>query len=475
MAATFENSYYLEPWSGWTLNQRDWYVPTLIMEAQQTSFFGQLVPVRTDPSTKGTGKMIWTGLYPPEPNWNAVSDHSYWVTKMHPAGWRQEITMETHSGGMGLHKHDPLVTFWEQAGAAQRQGVLRQITKQFVAGAIVKHLEWLIMGAYVRKQPGYIVGHSWNDGLSALTNTDTYDIRLSQEIGLDFEYANPQPGYLPSTTVYLTPGQALAIRTDDTNWISVQKYSDWGIRRAMNWEIGAYPGAGRFLRHPMPTLYNMGPLTAQIPVTAAIVPGEGAPDPSSSTVRQIRKVGQESGVSKRYVQCAAPASWNVNAGSSGWSNIKVGDVLTIFTDPTPAGVTTSDAAWPFNIQHAPHPWDGTLTFRQVVSVDADNHRIVLDQPIQKSYETDLGGGVYAYIAKGLHVHAAIHVDAPGAVVGAFAQPPQIMFPPAVDDRLAQYRVTYDFYGKYNMFMPERYHVVYSAGKVSRFGYAGLGD
>ena len=475
MAATFATHYYLEPWSGWDLNQRDWYVPELIMEAQQSSFYSQMVATRVDPSTKGTGKMIWTGLFRPEPNWNSVDNHSYWVEKMHPAGWQQEITMETHSGGMGLHKFDPMVTFWEQSGAGGRQNVLRQITRDFVAGGIVKHLEWLILGAYSRKNPGFIVGHNWTDGLAALTNTDTYDIDISKKIGLDFEYANPQPGYLPSTTVYLSPGQAHAIRTDDTKWIDVYKYTDFGIRRAMNWEIGAYPGAGRFLRHPMATLYNMGPQTAQIPVTAAIVPGEGSPDPSTTNVRQILKVGQASGVTRRYVQCAAPASWNVNAGSAGWANIEVGDVLTIFTVPTAAGVTITDDEWPFNVQHAPNPWDGTLSFRQVVSVDSVNHRIAFDQPIQKEYETDLGGGVYAYISKGLHIHQALHVDAPGAVVGAFAQPPTVMFPPAVDDRLAQFRVTYDFFGKYNMFMPQRYHVVYSAGLMSRYGYQGLGD
>jgi len=56
--------------------------------------------------------------------------------------------------------------------------------------------------------------------------------------------------------------------------------------------------------------------------------------------------------------------------------------------------------------------------------------------------------------------------APGAVVGGFAQPPKLMFPPAIDDREAMYRITWDSIHNYGLFRPETAVVIFSAGYVS---------
>lgn len=475
--------YYAQPWSAWDLNLRDFWVPTIIVEFMQRSFLAQMVPVRVDPSTIGTKKMVWTGVYTLEPNWNEIDDVSWWLEKMHPAGYQQEITMKSYGGGMGLHKYHPLVTFWKMGGG---NNALRQITQQFVADAMVRQLEQQILNAYLGKMHFYVVGHDRTDGVAGLTNTDTYDLEYAARANLDFEYMHlVSQGQIPTQAAYLTPGQARAIRTSDADWISLQKYTEFGIRRVMNYELGAYTGIGRFLRHPVGTLYNAGTLVANAPVTGTIVPGDGAPDPSTTTVDGVRRVGQitGSGSIKRYIQLSPPEStgtwnWDVpnDQAAGNMALFLEGDIITIHA------VQNDGAALPLNVQYGPDvTQDGTVCYRQIVSVDATNHRLVLDRPMQKPFETMLEGttdgvdAVYAYVSKGLHVHAAIHVSRPGAVVGAFADVPSLMFPGPFDDRQAQFRVTWDGVYKYNMFRPEYYHLVFSSGDVSLRSYMRKGD
>lgn len=471
------SDYYVEPWSGWDLNLRDWYVPTLITTWHQRSYLSQMVPVRVDPSTLGTKKMIWSGVYPLEPNWNQIDDVSWWLEKMYPAGYQIEVEMDTYGSGMGLHKYHPLVTFWRTGGG---QGALRQLTRQFVADSIIMHTEMQILNAYLTKPHYYITGHDPSDGVAALTASDTYDISLAHKIGMDFEYsANMSMGQIPTQVAYLSPGQAYAIRKDTNNWIEPQKYSEFGIRRIMNWEIGAYTGVGRFLRHPINTLYNHGTLVAHAAVTSAISPGDGAVDPDSATVDGARLVGQKSaGSPTRYIQLGTTAGdwdvgWDTNIATTMAACFQEGDIITIHTDESPGSST------PWNVQYAPLPSDGTLCYRQVMEVDADNGRLVLDRPIQKDYTTEAAGdcdaGEYAFVSKGLHVHVGLHMNKPGGVVGAFAQPPSLMFPSPFDDRQAQFRCTWDGVYGYKLFQPENFHVVFSAGAVSHRSYFRMGN
>lgn len=94
--------YYAEPWSAWDLNLRDFYHPQLIMSFMERSYLSQMVPLRVDPSAMGAKKLIWTGIYPLEPNWNQIDDVSWWLDKMSPTGYTVDVEMETYGGGMGL-------------------------------------------------------------------------------------------------------------------------------------------------------------------------------------------------------------------------------------------------------------------------------------------------------------------------------------------------------------------------------------
>ena len=458
------DQYYVEPWSAWDLNLREFYVPTLIMEFMERSYLSQMVPLKVDLGAVSTKKMIWTGIYPLEPSWNAIDDVSWWVDRMYPAGYRIEVGMETYGSGLGLHKYHDLVTYWKNGGGTD---ALRRITGEYVADSIVREIEQLVLNAHLTKPHGFIVGHDYSAGVAAITSSDVYDTTLADKIGLDFEYMQrSKPGEIPTMACFLSPGQAQAIRKSE-ELIEVSRYTETGFKNIMNWEIGGIPGVGRFMRHPINTLYNAGTLVACAPVTAAINPGDGGQDPASYTVDGARRVGQENVPgTKRYIQLDQTANWLVG---SDMALFRVGDIITIYTVPSPG----TDALW--NVANAPLPSDGTISYRQITAVDTGNRRISVDRPVQKPYTAEVDTGVYAYVARGLHLHVAIHVNRPGGVVGCYAQPPTLHYPIAYDDREAQFRVTWDGVFGYRLFQPENFYVVLSSGLVSMRSYSGYGN
>ena len=152
------------------------------------------------------------------------------------------------------------------------------------------------------------------------------------------------------------------------------------------------------------------------------------------------------------------------------TNLSVGDVISIHTRKS-AGTSA-----PYDVVDAPYPTDGTKIERRIVDISGSN--ILLDKPIMRDYSTeganDCDSGEYAFVTKGLHVHAAVIVAAPGAVVGGFAQPPQLHVPPAVDDLEALFRLSWDGYYDYSRFRTEAAAVIFSAGYVSLAGYKKTG-
>ncbi len=178
------------------------------------------------------------------------------------------------------------------------------------------------------------------------------------------------------------------------------------------------------------------------------------------------EVGQRAGAQKHYIQLG-----NFTTGTI--ADLKVGDIISIHTRKS-AGTTA-----PYDIVGAPLPTDGTKVERQIVSIDSDTGRITLNKPIMRDYNTegenDAGAGEYAFVTKGLHIHVAVINAAPGAVVGGFAQPPQLHIPPAVDDLEALFRLSWDGYYDYSKFRTEAACVIFSAGYTSFAGYKTLGS
>ena len=459
-----------EPWSAWDINQRDWYVPLLQRAYRVRSNFGQMVPVKVDFTAQRTGTIIWTGIFDLEPAIDSIGLRDIWLQTNYTDGWQMRINMTHYGDKIALHKYDPLVTFFTASGRGASG--LAGLSRELLGNSIVDTMEMQIRNAFLGAPVRYISGGG--TGFSDISDTDLFDLDQLMDIQLNFAYhevVDPNtPGGL-SAVAYSSPGVIHSVQSEgpDSDYVSLRKYTSEGYTQLMNYEVGAYKGV-RFVNHPLNTLYNCGTVVAQAPVTAAISPGDGAPDPnadgSGDKVMGTYEMGQKSGSQTHYIQLGTFSTGAI-------ADLAVGDVITIHTRKS-LGTTA-----PYDVAGAPLPTDGTACQRVIQSINAGSGQITVDRPVQMDYTTeganDCGAGEYAFVTKGQHIHATIIAAAPGGVVGGFAQPPMLHVPPAIDDLEAMFRLSWDGYYQYSLFRTEVVAVVFSAGYVSRQGYKRLGS
>jgi len=459
-----------EPWSAWDINQRDWYVPLLQRAYRQRSNYGQMVPVKVDFTAQRTGTIIWTGLFDLEPAIDNIGLRDMWLQTNYTDGWQMRINMLHYGDKIALHKYDPLVTFFTASGRGASG--LAGLCRELLGNSIVDTMESQIRNAFLGAPVRYIAGGG--SGFSNISDSDVFDLDQLMDIQLNFAYhevVDPnQPGGM-GVVAYTSPGVIHSIQSQgsDSDYVSLRKYTSEGMSQLLRYEVGEYKGV-RFVNHPLNTLYNAGTVVAQAPVTVAITPGDGAPDPSSdgsgTLVMGTYEMGQKGGSQKHYIQLGSFATGSI-------ANLAVGDVISIHTRKSD-GLTL-----PYDVAGAVLPTDGTACHRVIVSIDTDNAKICVDRPIQMDYTTaavnDCGAGEYAFVTKGQHIHASVISAAPGGVVGGFAQPPQLHVPPAIDDLEAMFRLSWDGYYKYSLFRTETIALVFSAGYVSKQGYKRMGS
>jgi len=464
--AGLDTYYGDEPWSAWDINQRDWYVPLLQRAYHQRSNFGAMVPVKVDFTAQRTGTIIWTGLMDLEPAIDSIGLRDMWLQSNYTDGWQMRINMTHYGDKIALHKYDPLVTFFTASGRGASG--LAGLCRELMGNAIVDTMELQIRNAFLSAPVRYISGGG--TGFSAISSSDVLDPDLFMDVQLNFAYSevvDPNASGGLSAVAYSSPGVIHSVQ-GRSDYLSRRQYTSEGFRELLRYEVGAWKGV-RMINHPLNTLYNMGNITAQAPVTAAITPGDGAPDPGSdgsgTKVMGTYEMGQKAGSQTHYIQLGTFSTGSI-------SDLAVGDMITIHTRKS-AGTTA-----PYDVADAPYPTDGTISNRVIVSIDTGNARICVDKPILKDYTTeganDAGTGEYAFVTKGQHIHATILASAPGGVVGGFAQPPQLHVPPAVDDLEAMFRLSWDGYYQYSLFRTEPIAVIFSAGYVSHQGYKKLG-
>jgi hypothetical protein len=457
-ATTGLDTYYGdEPWSAWDINQRAWYIPELQRAHHMRSNYGQMVPVKVDFTAQRTGQIIWTGLYDLEPSIDSIGLRDIWLKSQYTDGWRQSITMHHYGDKMALHKYDPLVTFFTAGGGAE---ALSGLVRELLSNSIIDVMEAQIRNAFL-SLPVYYISGGGTGGFSEIAAGDVFDPELAMDIQLNFAYSevvDPNAAGGLSAVMYASPGMIHSAQSNST-FIDKIKYASEGVQRLFRYEMGAYKGI-RYLQHPINTLWNCGEIVAQAPVTTAITAGDGAPDPTTTKVLGVYEQGQRSGSQAHHIHLGSFSTGAI-------TDLKVNDTISIHTRKSDGGTM------PYDIVGAPLPTDGTKLERRIQAIDTGTGTITLDKPIMRDYnveaDNDCSAGEYAFVTKGRHIHAGVIVAAPGAVVGGFAQPPQLHTPPAVDDLEAMYRFAWDGYYDYSPFRTEAAVVVYSAGYTS---YAG---
>lgn len=454
----FDTYYSDNPWEAIDKNQRTWYDPELVaLYRRQAIFSPTLNFVKNLGSVRAT-KMIVNQQLDAHPDTSALANRQIWMGAAHMDSRQIEIEFNRYGGKVAYHKFDDIISYWQQNG----QAGLRRIMKGQLGYHMISVLDLLARNAYVggAMDTGYVMYQGGGSDFSDISTSDLFDITIGLDIWLgmtlrDVAAAQGVAGAANNIICYTTPSVIYDIQkgTASDEWIAVNQYE--GRAQALMYEVGTYKNI-RFIQSPRLVLWNCGTLIAQGSVDAAITAGDGAPDPSSTKVDGTYLTGQTTAGITNYISVG---SW----GTGSLADINVGDMVTIHV------TRTAD----YGITNGVDFKEGTAHVRRVVAKSATPDQIVLDKPIMVDMDTDLGGGVYAYVTKARNVHASIFVGGPQGIVSGVAAPPRLYSLDPIDDFKSIFRFSWDAYMGHQPYAPEVFEVVLSAGTTRIKGAAAV--
>ena len=380
--------------------------------------------------------MVLTKTIMPHVNVDPLGLTQKWMPSSRIDSKSQTITFNHYGDKLAFEEYDDLVTYWQQDGNAG----LRRIVQSALGGMMMGKLERLARNGYLSHTHKYI-GDGSLSSIGQVGASHDIDEGIIENIHLrmaerEVPYAIAPDGQANAIFCITTPGVISTIRSGATagTWLDVQKYSN-PVAVSRN-EVGTWKGV-RFLQTNLACLYNTGAITAQTTVTAAITQGDGA---DADSVDGTYDVGQQSGVTN-YITVASA------------SGFAVGDRVSIHVDRTSANGVTNGHDYT----------DGKSELRLITKISGQ--QISFSEPIMEDFATDLGGGVYAYMTLGRHIHTATFIGASGGVALGVGRKPRVNDPERlgiIDDTHSMYRFSWDAFLKYQLFTPEVFQVWYGA-------------
>lgn len=401
--------------------QRTYYEGVLLDVLRTKSIMVPFTIVKEDFNAVNTGQIVYSEVYDLEPNWNTTSESTIWKKGMYLDSRTVSINLSWYHDILKYSDHLDILTYLNQGDA-------RGIVRDKVGQSLVDTLDILARNAHLAHPNPTYAGSATSR--ATITSTDLFDPDLAEDIRVSLEedeipgVAVVQDGEAQAIVCATTPRVIHDIRTAaGSDWIDVQNYNQTG--RKFNAEVGMWAGT-RFVRSNRLRLRNMGLASNQSTLSGDTVGGQGA----YSTVDTIYTPGQSG--STRYVGVA---------DSSGYS---VGDYVTIHAQALGATVLESD---------------GLQEVRRVVAIDSGGaNRLSFDKPLLKDHTS----GDYVTVAE--DIHASIFLGGPGVVYG-IAERPNIIVPPKFDDAMLVNRIGWRGMFKFQLFRPEWYRVVLSAGSA----------
>lgn len=454
----FDTYYSDNPWEVIDKNQRVWYDPELIATYRRSSLFTPTIQFVKNLGDVRATKMTMTQLLDPHPDFTSLAVRQIWMPASHIDSRAVEIVFNRYGGKVAYTVYDELITYWKQ----NNQEGIRQIMRGALGQHMVEVLDMLARNAYLKGaiDSGYIMYEGGGDDFSHISTTDTFALETGMDIWLgmtlrDVAAALGPSGAANNIVCYTTPGVIYDIQKGNGSdeWLAINQYE--GRVQALKYEVGTYKNI-RFIQSPKLILWNCGEVIAQGLITAAVNAGDGAPPPGSTKVDATWMVGQTSAGIKNYVNVG---SW----GTGAYANINVNDIVTIHTTRTSANGITNGVNY----------LEGTLHNRRVVGKTTGPDRFILDKPIMVDMNTDLGAGTYAYLTKGRNIHASIFVGGNDGIVSGVSLPPRFHAPPPVDDFEMVQRFSWDGYFGHQVYNPEVFEVVMSAGTTRVKGDAAV--
>jgi len=360
-----------------------------------------------------------TNCYDTEPNWNALAETDLWLRGAALDSRTVSISLEIQGDILKFSDYNQIVDY-------VNRGDMRGLVSEKIGQNQVDYLDILARNAFLTHPNKYFAASRANR--AALTSADLFDPDYCETMRIHLEeneipgVAGPEDGGGQTIVCVTSPRVIKDIRVAAASqWLEVQEYA--GASRKFTNEVGMWAGI-RFVKTNRLAMRNTGAVIQQTALNGATVVGQGA----YATVDVVYKPGQTG--STRNI---------VVTSSAGFA---VGDYVTISAQTL--GTTVLET-------------DGTQETRRIVNI-ADGTHMAFDKPLLKPHLTT------DYVTKALNVHASIFMGGPGVVYGV-GEAPTVITPPKYDDLMLVNRYGWRGFLKFQLFRPEYYQVVESAGSV----------
>lgn len=446
----FDTAYPDNPWAGITTKERIFYDPVLREIFRQNNVYARYATFVQNLANRNAKTMNISEVLDIHPNNDQLGLRDIYLPASHVDSRSLDITFARYGGKVAYHVYDEIITYWQTQGGAGSLSAIRRIVQDKLGQHMVDVQDLLARNAFLGVPFAlYADGAS---GFNTLTPQSKMSTAILNEIQLGMQYRNV-PGFKQEDDqggdliCITSPGVIFDIQTqtNPADWLVPKAYGDPST--LLKYEIGTYRNV-RFIRSPKATLFNCGDITIQTTVTSPILAGDGSPDPASTKVDSTYKVGQPAAT--HYIQ--------LDAGTD-MTQFAVNDIVTIHLNRTSA----------FGVTNGVDYREGTLHNRRIAAIDAGNHRLSFVIPIMVDMNTDLGGGVYAYVTKGVHIHSSTFIGGNDGIVMGVGRPPRLHFPAPVDDFDAMFRFSWDSYQGYLNYRPEVLEVFFSGGSFREVG------
>lgn len=455
----FNSAYPNNPWAGVTTKERLYYYPVLRDIYRANNVYARFATFKQNLAGYQTKTMNVTGLLDLHPDFDKVGLRDIYAPRGHFDSRSNEITFDRYAGSVAYHRYDEIITYWRTAtnngmnpGDAP-MGVIRSIVQNKLGLHMTQVQDMLARNAFLGV-PFKLYANGASD-FSGITAEDKATTEQLDEIHLGMSYrnvpyANTEDDSIGDIFCITSPGVIFDLQqqADPAAWLTRQAYANPSI--LLRNEVGTFRNV-RFVKSPQATLLNCGAITVQANITSPVTAGDGSPDPNSTLVDETFKVGQPGAT--HYVQLDAATS----AGDM--ALFHVNDIVSLHVQ------RTND----FGVTNGVDYRDGKMSNRRIVAVDATNKRLAFQIPVMIDMNTDLGGGVYGYVTKGLHIHSMVFIGGSDGIVMGVGQPPQLHFPRPVDDFDSIWRFSWDSYQGYVNYNPDVLEVLFVGGSYRNVG------
>lgn len=411
--------------------QRDYYSLLLLENLRTKSILVPFTQVKRDYNAAKSGTIIFTEVYDTEPNTNALSESNIWMTGSYLDSRTVNIQLEIHGDILKFSDYSEIVQY-------VNNGNMAGLVREKIGQNQTDYLDMLARNAFLAHPDNQrlIAGVLTPGGARvSITGTDVFQPDFAELVRTHLE-ENDVPGVQnpgdDSGVVIVcatTPRVIHDIRVGaGSNWLDVQNYHNTG--RKFTAEAGMWAGV-RFVKTNRLWLRNAGAITTQTTLAAPTVPGQGA----ASTVDSVYSPGQSTSV--RYVTVASSVGF------------VVGQYITIHDVNLNGGAG-----------NPPLETDGSAEVRRIVSIDTGGaNRLTFDKPLMKPH---VSGDL---VTNGIDLHASIFMGGPGVVYG-IGEAPHAIVPPKYDDLMMLNRYGWRGFLKFQLFRPEFYEVIETAGSVN---------